>query len=179
MKQTTFLRGIISNSCGKSLLNVLKTNFCQDGAQTPGQGSKEVVDSNPWRYLKLSWPCSVHGIGQETSRSPVLSLSLCGNAIQRSCCFCSVPASSQPCKLLFLTCHSWCDSHKSHQTEGKKLIEACSYPLNTFANYAVIQRRLFGGACLDCLCCVKSLLCRDGMHIASLSSLRTSCYAGF
>lgn len=34
-------------------------------------------DLHPWRYLKLSQPCSEHGFGQETSRSPVLTLWLC------------------------------------------------------------------------------------------------------
>lgn len=69
-----FPRGNNSNTHEKSLLNALKINFCHDGGQTPGWGSREVVGSNPWKYLKLSWPCSVHGFGQETSRRPVLSL---------------------------------------------------------------------------------------------------------
>lgn len=68
----------------------MEKKFHREGGQTPGQNFREVVDLCPWRYLKLGWPCSEHDFGQETSRSPVLTLWLCDKAGQRLRCLCKV-----------------------------------------------------------------------------------------
>jgi len=86
----------------------------------------------------------------------------------------SAPASSLLCKLLFQTCLSWCDKQKSYHAQWKKMIDACLYLISVFANCTGIQRGLLGGACLGCVCCVKSLVWREGAHIGLLSSLRAS-----
>lgn len=68
----------------------MEKKFHREGGQTPGKSFREVADLCPWRYLKLSWPCSEHDFGQETSRSPVLTLWLCDKAGQRLRCLCKV-----------------------------------------------------------------------------------------
>lgn len=56
-------------------------------------------------------------------------------------------------------------------------MDTFSDAISIFAKCTGIWRGLLGGAYLDCSCCVKSLVWREGVHIGSLSSLPSSSFA--